>query len=53
MNYTFLSTKIVANATIDHENMGVDTIFVILSCIVLEILTKKKIWAMASLIGHH
>ena len=40
MHYTFYSTNIVAIVTIDHETIGVDTLFVILSCIVFEILTK-------------
>ena len=36
---------------IDHENIGVDTSFVMLLWIVLQILTKKGFSVMASVIG--
>ena len=49
-NYTLCCTNIVAIVNIDHGNMDVDTLFVLLLNIVFQILTKIVFSVMASLI---
>ena len=48
-NYTFSGTTMVFNIKIDHGNIGVETSFVILSCIVFEILSNTCFSVMAAL----
>ena len=50
VNYTFSSNNAGVSVMIDHENIGVDTLFVILSCIFFQILSKIGLSVMASLI---
>ena len=45
--YTLLNTK---TESTDHENMGIDTLFVMLVCAVKQILTNTGFSVMASLI---
>ena len=49
MNYICCDTKDGVIVIIDHDNMGVDTLFVILPCLVMQILTKIGFSIMASL----
>ena len=50
VNYTFSSNNVGVSVMIDHENIGVDTLLVILSCIFFQILSKIGLSVMASLI---
>ena len=50
VNYTFSSNNEGVSVMIDHENIGVDTLFVILQCIFFQILSKIGLSVMASLI---
>ena len=49
VNYTFSCNMHSIRVMIDHENIGMDTLFVILSCIVCSILRKLGFSVMASL----
>ena len=50
INYTFFDNETFIIGTIYHENMSIDTLFVMIPCNVIQILTKIGFSVMASII---